>query len=151
MAFDDFAQVTARRLRAALTAAHGPEIGADSAAEAMAYAWEHWDQIQWMDNPAGYLYRVGQTAARRLRRTGPLFPVVPPELEVHVEPGLPAALGALTEMQRTCVVLIHGYGFGQTEVADLLDVSPSTVRTHLDRGLTALRTSLAVTEATHDH
>jgi DNA-directed RNA polymerase specialized sigma24 family protein len=40
--------------------------------------------------------------------------------------------------------MVHAYGWGQTEVADLLDVSPSTVRTHLARALTRLQNALEV-------
>lgn len=148
MGFDEFAADAGRRLRAGLIGAYGREVGAEAAAEALAYAWEHRSRIEAMSNPIGYLYRVGQTSARKQRRTGPLFPAVPPALERDVEPALPAALERLTEMQRQCVVLVHGYAYGQTEVAQLLGVSPSTVRTHLDRGLTALRAAL---EVTHEH
>lgn len=148
MDFDAFAASAARKLRAALVGAYGAQVGGDATAEALAYAWEHRVRLEQMDNPIGYLYRVGQTAARKLRRTGPLFPPPPPAAELLVEPGLPSALAELTEMQRQCVVMVHGYGYGQTEVADLLGVSPSTVRTHLDRGLTALRAALAPEEVT---
>jgi len=34
-------------------------------AEALAYAWENWDRLSSMKNPVGYLYRVGQSRARR--------------------------------------------------------------------------------------
>lgn len=61
------------RLSYALAAAYGPQIGKDATADAMAYGWEHWDQLSRMANPAGYLYRVGQTSAKRQRRRGPLF------------------------------------------------------------------------------
>jgi DNA-directed RNA polymerase specialized sigma24 family protein len=146
--FERFALDARRRLGRSLVAAYGPDVGGEATAEAMAFAWEHRDRLEPMANPIGYLYRVGQTSARRLRRTGPAtFPPVPAHLEPTVEPGLPSALAALTEMQRTCVVLVHGYGYGQTEVAELLEVSASTVRTHLDRALTALRTALEVDHA----
>jgi len=145
MGFDEFAADASRRLRQALIAAYGPDVGGEAAAEALAFAWEHRDRLEPMENPVGYLYRVGQTAARRLMRPGRvLFPPVPEHVEPRVEPGLPAALANLTEMQRTCVVLVHAYAYGQSEVGQLLDVSPSTVRSHLDRGLAALRDALEV-------
>lgn len=145
MGFDELAADAARRLRHALVAAYGPDIGGEATADALAYAWEHRDRLEAMENPVGYLYRVGQTAARRLMRPHRvLFPASPEHLEPRVEPRLPTALGNLTEMQRTCVVLVHAYGYGQTEVGHLLEVSPSTVRSHLDRGLSALRDALEV-------
>ena len=150
MTFEEFVATVGRQVRAGLVAANGAHAGADAAAEAMAYAWEHWDRMQAMENPAGYLFRVGQSAARRQRRqasTDRLFPP-PPAAEVEVEPALLPALERLSEMQRVCVVLVHGYGYGQTEAARLLDVSPSSVRTHLERGMRTLREQL---EVTHEH
>ena len=67
----------APRVRAALVAAYGVEAGRDAAAEAVAWALEHPERLRGLDNPAGYLYRVGQTAARRDRRPLGLLPVVP--------------------------------------------------------------------------
>ncbi len=143
--FEEFARATGPRLRAGLVAAYGPDRGLDATAEALAYGWENWDRVGVMDNPTGYLYRVGQTAARRLAqplRQFPLPEVVPEGRDF--EPGLVPALGQLTESQRVCVMLIHGFGWSQAEVADLLEVSPSSVRTHLARALTSLRDDLKV-------
>jgi RNA polymerase sigma-70 factor (ECF subfamily) len=142
--FEQFVEDDGARLRAGLVAAYGPEVGLDAAAEAMAYGWEHWDRLSSMDNPAGYLYRVGQTAARRSRRRWPLMPA-PPIDEVHdIEPRLPEALAKLSEPQRTCVMLVHAFGWTQADVADLLKVSVSTVRTHVARGLAKLQSTLEV-------
>ena len=142
--FDRFVDGEGVRLRAGLVAAYGPEVGMDAASEAMAYGWEHWDRLSSMTNPAGYLYRVGQTAARTLLRRGPLMPAPAPDEAHDVEPRLPDALAQLSESQRTCVMLVHAFGWPQTEVADLLDMSISTVRTHLARGLAKLQSSLEV-------
>jgi Sigma-70, region 4 len=54
------------------------------------------------------------------------------------------ALEQLTVAQRVTVVLVHGYGWSQADAAELLDVSPSTVRTHLHRALTQLRLTLGI-------
>ena len=45
------------RLRRALVALCGVEAARDATAEALAYAWQHWDRIAAMRNPAGYVYR----------------------------------------------------------------------------------------------
>ena len=144
MTFEDFLAVHGPRLRAGLVAAYGPDGGVDASAEALAYGWEHWERLSEMENPAGYLYRVGQTAAQRARRPEPMLPVVEPSDSVEFEPGLLPALEALPESQRVCVVMVHGYGWGQTEIAELLQISPSTVRTHLSRGLARLQQTLEV-------
>lgn len=132
------------RLSYALAAAYGVEVGRDATADALAYAWEHWTSIRTMENPTGYLYRVGQSNARRYRRSGPLFPEVASPHMHEVEPGLPAALGSLTQTQRTAVVLLHVLEFSEREAADLLGVDRSTVRRHRDRGLAKLREALEV-------
>ncbi|WP_350170192.1 RNA polymerase sigma factor [Ilumatobacter fluminis] len=132
------------RLRAGLVAAYGPIDGLDAAAEALAYGWEHWDELSSMLNPAGYLYRVGQTAARRERRQPPQLPVPDPVEMPDFEPGLVPALEQLTEPQRVCVMLVHSFGWSQVDVADLLGVGESTVRTHLSRGLNKLRDAFEV-------
>lgn len=130
------------RLRAALVARYGPDRGRDATAVALAWAWEHWDRVATMDNPVGYLYRVGQSSARR-RRQGWL-PPPDPDREPLVEPALPEALAQLPPKQRAVVVLVHGYGWSLAEVADLQGISKSSVQTHLERGLTRLRRRLGV-------
>lgn len=144
MEFEPFAQVEGRRLRTALVAAYGPEVGADSAAEALAYGWEHWARLSTMANPAGYLFRVGQTAARRTRRRHRFLPCPTTEELPEFEPRLVPALEALTEPQRTCVLLVHAFAWSQAETADILGVDPSTVRTHLARALKKLHDALEV-------
>lgn len=142
--FEQFADEVGPRLRAGLVAAYGPIDGLDAAAEALAYGWEHWDELSSMLNPAGYLYRVGQTAARRERRQPPQLPVPDPVEMPDFEPGLVPALEQLTEPQRVCVMLVHSFGWSQVDVADLLGVGESTVRTHLSRGLNKLRDAFEV-------
>lgn len=144
MTFESFARTAGARLRAGLVAAYGPETGQDAAAAALAYGWEHWDRVSGLENPAGYLFRVGQTAARRSFRKQGFLPVPEPDELPSFEPGLLPALEDLTESQRTAVVLVHGFGWSQVEVAELLDVSASTLRTHLSRGLAKLQNALEV-------
>jgi DNA-directed RNA polymerase specialized sigma24 family protein len=55
-------------LRAVFIARHGVEIGAELHADVSIYAWEHRGRLVTMQNPAGYLYRVAQSRARRYRR-----------------------------------------------------------------------------------
>jgi DNA-directed RNA polymerase specialized sigma24 family protein len=99
-----------------------------------------------MGNPAGYLYRVGQSSVRRLRRRRPpaLRDAAPEPVSVEPEPGLGPALALLTDHQRAAVVLLHGFGWPAGEVAAVLDISATTVRTHAERGLAKLRAALEV-------
>ena len=73
-----------------------------------------------------------------------LFPEPPTDSTPWVEPALPSSLKALPERQRQAVMLIHGYGWTQMEVAELLGVSKTTVQQHLERGVVKLRKSLGV-------
>jgi RNA polymerase sigma-70 factor (ECF subfamily) len=147
-AFDGFVREVEPRLRRALVAAYGPQAGRDATVDALGWAWANWDRVEALENPAGYLYRVGQTKAREDRR--PLH-VVPPDRAVAerstpwVEPNLEPALLALSEQQRVAVVLCHGFQWTHREVAELLDLSPSTVQNHVERGLANLRRALEVT------
>lgn len=50
-AFTRFVKETEPRLSYALAAAYGLEVGAEATADAMAWAWEHWDDLQNKRNP----------------------------------------------------------------------------------------------------
>ena len=145
MTYEEFAERDGARLRAGLVAAYGPDVGADAAAEALAYGFEHWGRLAGMENPAGYLYRVGQSEARRHFRPSAFMPAAPAPGLPDFEPALIPALEALTEPQRVGVVLVHALGWTQREAAELLDVDVSTLRTHIARAMSKLRTALEVT------
>ena len=144
MSVDQLVVEIAPRVRAALIAAYGIDAGGEAAAEAVAWALEHRDRVAQLDNPAGYLYRVGQTAARRARRLVGLLPASPAQAMPEIEPGLVPALEALSSQQRVVVVMVHALGWSQAAVGELLNVSPSTVAAHLHRGMKSLRESLEV-------
>lgn len=63
--FTEFARVAEPRLRLALGAAFGFDVAQEATAEAMAFAWEHWDRVAKSANPLGYVFGVG-----RKRRDG---------------------------------------------------------------------------------
>ncbi len=142
--FTAFVREVEPRLRHALVAVFGQELGREATAEALAYGWEHWDRVGAMENPAGYLYRVGRSR-RPSRRTLPVFAPVQTRELPDVEPGLPTALTGLSENQCVAVVMVHAYGWPRDEVAAMLDVAVSTLDTHLQRGLAKLRNALGVT------
>jgi DNA-directed RNA polymerase specialized sigma24 family protein len=96
-AFTRFVKETEPRLSYALAAAYGFEVGAEATADALAWAWAHWDDLEPKRNPAGYLYRVGQSKARRYHRPIVLFPKLPPGEVPAVEPGLTNALDSLSK------------------------------------------------------
>jgi RNA polymerase sigma factor (sigma-70 family) len=147
--FAAFVRESEPGLRHALVASFGPVEGRAATVDALSWAWEHWDHIEGASNKLGYLYRVGQNAARRnASRAQPgRFEESDEQRPPDVEPALLPALAKLSPQQRTAVLLVHGYGWSQTDVAQLLDVNVSTLREHLARGLIRLRTTLGVNDA----
>jgi DNA-directed RNA polymerase specialized sigma24 family protein len=142
--FEDFVAETESRLRIALMATYGPLDGQTAALDALSWAWEHWDKVRSMANPIGYLYRVGQTAARR-QRARPI-PIDEATFRDHgipeINPELIPALAQLSAQQRTTVMLVHAFGWTIRDVARMLELAPSTIQTHLERGLERLRHQL---------
>ena len=131
------------RLRRALVARFGIHAGREATVDALAYGWENWARVGAMDNPVGYLYRVGVSRATSFRAP-PRLVSVEDHREPWVEPGLERTLDSLSESQRVAVVLRHSFEWSYEEIAELLEVSVSTVRNHLERGMTKLRSGLDV-------
>jgi len=134
------------RLRRALVETFGPVDGREATVDALSWAWEHWGRLLEVENRAGYLYRVGQSAVRRFGSQA-----APESLSREIEtrlpdmdPGLFPALERLSAQQRTVVLLVHAHGWSQAEAARTLGVNPSTVREHLERGMDRLRHEMEV-------
>jgi RNA polymerase sigma factor (sigma-70 family) len=144
--FDAVLSDLLQRLRPILLARHGMQIGSDVHAEVTAFAWEHRARLTSMANPAGYLFRVSQSRARRYHRwRRPID--LPPErtaagLTADAEVRLDAALARVSRDERTVAVLVHAYGYSYEETADLLGVTTATVRNRLHRAMTNLRRHL---------
>jgi DNA-directed RNA polymerase specialized sigma24 family protein len=141
-AFSEFVARCGPDLRVALTARYGVEVGAEVIADVMALAWERWSTIAVMANPAGYLYRAGQSAARRYRHRPVEFALVPTQEPPEFDPRLPRLLERLPDRQRVAVVLVCMYDWTAPAAAAVLGISESAVRTHVRRGLAALRREL---------
>ena len=118
--FTEWARCVEPRLRHALTASFGSQLGKDAAADALAHAWVHWDVVSVTENRLGYVYGVG-------RNHGP--PQCSPSSGVsagrrRAAPGcrtqLPEAIAALPERQRVVITLVYGYEWTLSEVAELL-------------------------------
>ena len=142
--FDGFVRQVEPRLREALSATFGSDLGREVTADALAYAWEHWERVRGMDNPVGYLFVLARNRARRTFRRRVILLPVAEEGTPWVEPDLPGALGALPQQQRVVVMLLHCFDWTMSEVADLLGVSKSTVQRHAEHGMSRLRGRLGV-------
>jgi RNA polymerase sigma factor (sigma-70 family) len=145
--FTVFFATAEQRLRVALCGAFGSDSGREAAAEALAWGWQHWARLQAMDNPIGYLYRVGRSVALKDHALA-----YPPATELprlawempEFEPRLAQFLAGLSEHQRVAVWMVHGLGYRHGEVAELLGCSRPSVATHVRRALKKLRTDLEV-------
>ena len=142
-AFRDWVTAAEPRLRRAYAGVRGPDDARDAVAEALAYAWEHWDRVQEMDNGVGYVFRVGQSRTRARKR--PELPTPAAVGQPEVDPGLVPALKRLPDQQRTAVWLVHACDWSHAEAAEAMGIAPSTVSTHVTRALVALRERLEVT------
>src|SRR6266851_1697777 len=142
--FDRFAAAVGEQLRRVLVAHHGVEVGNDVTDEALAYAWEHWDRVRCLENPAGYLYRVAGSASRRHRRWRRrlVLPVESRRPDEPADPGLHEALKCLTSQQRVCVILVHVCDWTYEQTASATGLSIAAVTNHLHRGLKRLRREL---------
>lgn len=139
--FERFVRDASARLLRAYASLYGADAG-EPVAEAMAWAWEHRTELWAMENPIGYLYRVGRSRVRR----GPP-PALPPPADIRVpevEPGLIPALLRLPETQRTAVWLVHACQWQYAEVAEALGTSTSMIGNHVSRALERLRRELEV-------
>ena len=142
--FEDFVREIEPRLHRAFLGSRGVDGAADAVSEATTYAWEHWDDVRVMENPAGYLFRVGQSRTRS-RKVGALPPPDSVGLP-DVEPALIPALLALPETQRTAVWLVHACGWSYADAATALETSSSMIGNHVTRAMVKLRAELGVDE-----
>lgn len=142
--FSSFVAEVEPRLSRALTGTYGLEVGEEATRDALVYAWENWDRVSQMENPVGFLFRVGQSRSRRYRRRRIALPEVRSNELPHIEPDLPKALESLSERQRSALLLIHVEGLTERDAARAMGVSRVTVRRHADRALSKLRNFLEV-------
>lgn len=143
--FTEFMREAEPRIRRALTAAFGSEVGREATAEAVSYGWQNWDRVGVMENPAGYLFRVGQRKARRMRqRREPVDQMSSGPEDPWIEPGLAPAMKRLSERQRTVVSLLHAFDWTMSEVAEFLGLSKASVQTYEARAMKKLKSALGV-------
>jgi RNA polymerase sigma factor (sigma-70 family) len=118
----------------------------DAAIEAMAKAHFRWKRIGPQTWREAWVLKVAvNEAISRLPK--PFIPPVPVEAGdpadgVALRHTLNAAVRALPRRQREVVRLRYLVGLTETEIAEALNLSLGTVRTHLRRGVAALRSSV---------
>ena len=155
--FEVFYRAQVDRVYRALTVTLGdPQLAREATDEAMARTYANWSRVRGLDNPGGWVYRVGlnwATSWWRKRRRERALPAA--GSDPHVAPPDPAgtaaaeALARLALPQRAVVVCRVLLDMSTAETAALLGVAEGTVKSRLARALAALRTAL--TEPPTDH
>ena len=135
-------------LERALVARFGMTDGLDAAAHAVEFSIAHWDRLWKMNNPVGYLFRVGNTyglrAARLTRRVSELV-TDPSTSDERADIDLQRALVRLSWEQRVAIVLVHAHGHTYADAARIMDLPVTAVTNHVNRGLVRLRRLLGPT------
>jgi RNA polymerase sigma-70 factor (ECF subfamily) len=142
---DEFLVAIRPLLERALVARHGVPRGVDAASDAIEYAIRHWPRVSHMDNPAGYLFRVGDSRANRSRRRRERTTLLvgePTTVDIPVDIDLQRALMLLSWEQRVAIVLVYAHGHSYSDAARLMDLPVTAVTNHLSRGMRRLRTRL---------
>jgi len=132
-----------------------PTAAEDVAAEALARAFAHWNRIGDQPWREGWVVRVATNLAIDVARKGNRMSDRPLAVDtegtavddtaadmVALRLTLAAALQRLPKRQREAIQLRYLAGLSEAQVAEALQVSVGSVKTHLHRGVQRLRTRL---------
>ena len=147
------AEVLYQRHAAELTRFAASLVGPSDAADLVSIAFVGamaGGALERADEPRAYLHRCVLNAARsshrsstrrtrRERATATTDELVPSD---DTDPEVWAALGRLSERQRAVIYLTYWLDMTPDSIAEFLDLSAGSVKKHLDRGRSALRTTL---------
>lgn len=131
-------------------------LAEDVAAETLARAYARWSAVSKMEAPQAWVLRVATNLAIDAVRRQQRAEAVMPSLllvddgrrfddDVAARLALVAALTELPRRQREAIALHYLGGLSEEEVSHSLEISASSVRTHLQRGLSTLRRRLGST------
>jgi RNA polymerase sigma factor (sigma-70 family) len=142
--YDDFfRQVLPRAVGVAMRVTGERASAEDAAIEALARAHLHWQRIGVLPWREAWVLRVAARQALRhlpKQRTLTAMPAASDEAEsVALRQALVAALRRLPTRQREAVVLRYLADMSEADVGLALGIRQGTVKTHLHRGLAALR------------
>lgn len=132
------------------------ELAVEATDEAMARAYQRWDQVRMFDNPAGWVYRVAlnwsRSILRRLTRPAPTWVIgsATSPAPVVQDPAIERALDALSLDQRAVVVCRLLLGYSEARTAELLGIRPGTVKSRLHRALDRLEPLLSPLHSSHE-
>jgi RNA polymerase sigma-70 factor (ECF subfamily) len=147
--FEAFYRVQADRVyRALAVTLADQQLAREATDEAMARAYARWDALIRLDNPGGWVYRVGLNWAtswwRKVRRERQLTAGVDRADLAHAgAAGALEALSGLSVEQRAVIVCRVLLDLSTAQTAETLGVAQGTVKSRLARALKALRTTVA--------
>lgn len=135
--------------RALAITVRDPSLAAEAVDEAMARAYERWQHVEKLDNPVGWVYRVGlnwsRSLLRRATRPAPIWLTANPVVldDTGLDPAVDRALGELSVDQRAVVVCRLLIGYSEAQTAKALGIRPGTVKSRLSRATVRLQQRLA--------
>lgn len=126
-------------------------LAEELASEAIARAWADWARVSTMENPTGWVFRVGfnlaashwrrRAARRRIESRQPVRDLAVNVCSVDALV-IRDAIAELSEQQQRVVILRFYVQMSVQETADTLQVSAGTVKTQTWRAMARLRTLL---------
>jgi RNA polymerase sigma-70 factor (ECF subfamily) len=160
-AFDVFFRDEYRRLVPVVAALLGDRVGAeDVVQEALAEAERRWAAVVELDKPGAWVRRIALNRASNVRRrSGREHRALTRLRVVRAEPvadGLPddglwALVRDLPDQQRRAVVLHYVGDLSVADVADVMECSEGTVKTHLARARAQLAQRYQADAGGRDH
>ena len=143
-----------RAMRLAYRMTRDQALAEDVAAEALARAYSRWNVVRRMEQPDAWVMRVTVNLVIDHGRRSKLIRQRLPTLsadhdrphrfddDVAVRNALVAALATLPKRQREAIALRYLAELDENDISRSLQISPSSVRTHVQRGLATLRDRL---------
>ncbi len=132
----------------ALSILRDPGEAEDAVQESFLIAWRRWDALRDEEKRQQWLTRICVRHCFRRRKGLRRWLVGEPDASTpaseHVRfqgqlLDLDRAQGKLSRQQRAALVLSYQHGYSADQCAELMGLSPGTVRSHLARALAALR------------
>ena len=131
----------------------GPEAAADAVQEAFIVADRQWSAVGTLDDPGAWIRRVAVNkllnqarSSRRSLRREELVAEVELVTDLIPDVDLTRAVRSLPDQQRYAVCLHYMADLSVKEVADILSLSPGTVKSHLHDARRGLQIALVVAD-----
>ena len=150
MPFEDFYRDQRAAIgRALAITLRDTQLASEAVDEAMARAYQRWARVQGLDNPGGWVYRVGlnwsRSILRRALRPAPTWVTSGITVSDHggLDPAIDRALAQLSVEQRAVVVCRLLIGYSEAQTATALGLRVGTVKSRLARATARLQSLLS--------